>query len=55
MFIEGQSLRLPITVAALSKAYEPSSSAPTLGSWVRNPLDAWMSMYVYSVFVLFSA
>jgi hypothetical protein len=27
--------------------------APTLESWVRNPLEAWMSVYVYSVFLLF--
>jgi hypothetical protein len=29
-----------------------SSLAWTLGSWVRIPLKAWMSVYVYSVFVL---
>jgi hypothetical protein len=28
-----------------------SSSARTLGSWVRIPLKAWMFVYVYSVFV----
>jgi hypothetical protein len=27
--------------------------ARTLGSWVRDPLEAWMSVCVYSVFVLF--
>jgi hypothetical protein len=29
-----------------------SSPARTLGSWVRIPLEAWMSVCVYSVFVL---
>jgi hypothetical protein len=29
-----------------------SSPAGTLGSWVRIPLKAWMSVCVYSVFVL---
>jgi hypothetical protein len=33
--------------------HEPSSPAQTLGSWVRIPLEAWMSACVYSVFVLF--
>jgi hypothetical protein len=28
-----------------------SSLARTLGSWVRIPLEAWMSVCVYSVFV----
>jgi hypothetical protein len=32
---------------------EPSSPARTLGSWVWIPLKAWMSVYVYSVSVLF--
>jgi hypothetical protein len=32
---------------------EPSSPARTLGMWVRIPLEAWMSVCVYSVFVLF--
>jgi hypothetical protein len=31
---------------------ELSSPAQTLGSWVRIPLEAWMSVCVYSVFVL---
>jgi hypothetical protein len=39
-------LCLPITVAARS------SPARRLGSWVRIPLKAWMSVCVYSVFVL---
>jgi hypothetical protein len=30
-----------------------SSPARTLGSWVRIPLEAWMSVCVYSVSVLF--
>jgi hypothetical protein len=34
-------------------SHEPSSSARTLGSWVPVPLEAWMSVCVYSVFVLF--
>jgi hypothetical protein len=29
-----------------------SSLARTLGSWVRIPLKAWMSVSVYSVFLL---
>jgi hypothetical protein len=33
--------------------HELSSPAQTLGSWVRIPLEAWMSGCVYSVFVLF--
>jgi hypothetical protein len=32
---------------------EPSSFARTLGPWVWIPLKAWMSVCVYSVFVLF--
>jgi hypothetical protein len=32
---------------------EPSSLARTLGSWVPIPLEAWMSVCVYSVSVLF--
>jgi hypothetical protein len=32
--------------------HEMSSPAWTLGSWVRIPLEAWMFVYVYSVFVL---
>jgi hypothetical protein len=31
---------------------ELSSLAQTLGKWVRIPLEAWMSVSVYSVFVL---
>jgi hypothetical protein len=33
--------------------HELSSLAQTLGSWLRFPLKSWMSMCVYSVFVLF--
>jgi hypothetical protein len=33
--------------------HEPSSLDRTLGSWVRIPLKASMSVYLYSVFVLF--
>jgi hypothetical protein len=35
-----------------SLRHELSSSAQTLGSWVRIPLEAWMSVCVYSVFIL---
>jgi hypothetical protein len=33
--------------------HELSSCAQTLGSWIRIPLKTWMSVCVYSVFVLF--
>jgi hypothetical protein len=33
--------------------YELSSLARTLRSWVRIPLNTWISVCVYSVFVLF--
>jgi hypothetical protein len=33
--------------------HELSSLAWTLGSWVRIPLKAWMSVFFYSVFMLF--
>jgi hypothetical protein len=36
-----------------SLGHELSSPARTLASWVRIPLEAWMSMCVYSVFVLY--
>jgi hypothetical protein len=39
------TIGVPITVAA-------SSSAQTLGSWFRIPLQAWMSVCAYSVLVL---
>jgi hypothetical protein len=32
--------------------HELSTPARTLGSWVRISLEAWMSVCVYSVFVL---
>jgi hypothetical protein len=32
--------------------HELSSPALTLGSWVRIPLEAWMSVCTYSVFML---
>jgi hypothetical protein len=32
--------------------HEMSSLARTLGSWVRIPLEAWMYVHTYSVFVL---
>jgi hypothetical protein len=33
--------------------HELFSEAETLGSWVRIPIEAWMSVCVYSMFVLF--
>jgi hypothetical protein len=33
--------------------HEPSSPDRTLGMWVRIPLKTWMSVCVYSVFLLF--
>jgi hypothetical protein len=33
--------------------HEPSSPARTQGSWVGIPLEAWMSVCVYFVFMLF--
>jgi hypothetical protein len=36
-----------------SLRHELSSLSRTLGSWFRIPLNAWMSVCVYSVFVLF--
>jgi hypothetical protein len=33
--------------------HELSSPARTIGSWFRIPLAVWMSLCVYSVFVLF--
>jgi hypothetical protein len=41
----------PITGAARFR-HGLSSPAQTLGSWIRIPLEAWMSVYVYSEFVL---
>jgi hypothetical protein len=32
--------------------YEPASPTRTFGSWVRIPLEAWISACVYFVFVL---
>jgi hypothetical protein len=32
--------------------HEPSSPAPTLESWVLIPLEAWMSVCVYSVYIV---
>jgi hypothetical protein len=42
----------PITVAARSKALNVFP-AQTLGPWVRTPLEVWMSLCVYFVFVVF--
>jgi hypothetical protein len=33
--------------------FDSSSHARTLGSWVRIPLEAWMFVCVYFVFVMF--
>jgi hypothetical protein len=33
--------------------HEPSSPDRTLGSWVRIPLNAWMSVCIYFIFMLF--
>jgi hypothetical protein len=41
-----------MTAVTQSKA-RPSWSMRTMGSWVRIPLEACMSVCVYSVFVLF--
>jgi hypothetical protein len=43
--------KIPITVAARSKPRAVFPFSDT-GVWVRNPLEAWMSAYIYSVFVL---
>jgi hypothetical protein len=50
-----QGLQLPCRRSQWPRGlrHEPSSLAGTLGSWVRIPLKAWMSVGVYSVFVLF--
>jgi hypothetical protein len=45
------NVRRPSTVA-VPLMHEMSSLARTLGSWVRIPPKAWMSVCVYSVFVL---
>jgi hypothetical protein len=47
-----RSYAVPITVAVRPKA-RPSSAPPALGSWVIIPLEAWMSVCVYFMFVLF--
>jgi hypothetical protein len=44
--------RVPITVAARSEAWTVIALL-TLGTWVRISLKAWISVYLYSVFVLF--
>jgi hypothetical protein len=38
-----------------SQRHELSSLARTLGSWVRISLKAWMSVCVYSVYVVLCA
>jgi hypothetical protein len=42
------TVREPITVAAPLR-HEIYSFVRPLGSWVRIPLKAWLSVYVYSV------
>jgi hypothetical protein len=42
--------RAPITVVSRSKAWTVFARSIT-GSWVRIPLEAWISVCVYSVFV----
>jgi hypothetical protein len=51
-------MQVTYTVASPSQwprglRHELSSLARTLGSWVRIQLKAWMSVLVYSVFVMF--
>jgi hypothetical protein len=43
----------PIMERPRGLRHEPSPPALTLGSWVRIPFEAWISMCIYSVFVLF--
>jgi hypothetical protein len=43
---------MPVTVAARGLRHEPSSSARTLGSWVRIPLDEWMCQRLFYVCVV---
>jgi hypothetical protein len=51
MYIARHILCQPQWPSGLS--HEESSLSQTLGSWVRIPLKAWISVCVYSVFVLF--
>jgi hypothetical protein len=51
MTITDKQGNLPITLAARCR-HELPSPAQTMGSWVRIPLKAWMSLCVYSVFLL---
>jgi hypothetical protein len=51
LIFEGLYDVMPITVTARLR-HELSSLARALGSWVRIPLKAWMSVCFYSVFVL---
>jgi hypothetical protein len=60
VYLEGKGVCLclmkwmqPITVAARSLGHEPFLPAWTLRSWVRIPLEAWISVCVYAVFDLF--
>jgi hypothetical protein len=46
--------KMPVTVAARSKAWTVFL-ARTLESWVRIPFEVWISVWVYTVFVLFCA
>jgi hypothetical protein len=49
--IEDGNVKLPIIVVVRSKAWTVFAR-PNTGSWIRVPLEAWMFVYVYSVFVL---
>jgi hypothetical protein len=49
--LERRSKYLPIQWTR-GLRHELSSLDRTLGSWVRIPLETWMSVCVYSVFVL---
>jgi hypothetical protein len=55
---EPDKINMPMSPKRRSKwprdlRHELYSPAQTLGSWVRIPFEAWMSVCVYSVFVLF--
>jgi hypothetical protein len=41
-----------IAVCVANLGHDLPSLARALGSWVRIPLEAWMSVCVYSVFML---
>jgi hypothetical protein len=47
-----EKLRMNRSQWPRSLRHEPSSPDRILGSWVRIPLEEWMSVCIYSVFVL---